>query len=59
MFITMYIRLSVQMHSSKKIVKALDAEVSILRNRPIEESVELIKGVDQKEDQKKSPFGGE
>lgn len=56
MFITIYIKLSVQVHSSRKKIKALEAEVSILRNRPIEESAELLRGADNKSGQTESAF---
>ena len=46
LFITTYIRLSVQMHGAKKRIKALETEVAILRNRPIEESADLLRGDD-------------
>jgi len=42
LFISIYIRLSVEMRSNRKRVRALEHEVSILRNRPIEESAEFI-----------------
>lgn len=58
-FVMIYIRQSVLVHSSRKRIKALEAEVAILRNRPIEESVELLKGADQKNSQIQSPFSNE
>lgn len=54
LFITTYIKLSVQVHGYKKRVRSLENEVAILRNRPIEESAELLKGVDSESDQQKS-----
>ena len=59
LFITVYIKLSVQVHSSRKRIKALEAEVSILRNRPIEESAELLRGIDNQSDQTESAFKDE
>ena len=47
LFVSTYIRLSVQMRSAKKKIKALDNEVLVLRNRPIEESADLLKGADR------------
>lgn len=41
-FISIYIRLTVEIRSNRKRVRALEHEVSILRNRPIEESAEFI-----------------
>ena len=42
-FITVYIRLVVNVRSLRKKVRALESEVTVLRNRPIEESGELLK----------------
>ena len=56
LFITIYIRLSVESHSYRRRIKALESEVSILRNRPIEESADLIKGSDRTQGDLKSPF---
>lgn len=42
LFISVYIKLSVSNHSARKKVKALESEVAVLRNRPIEESAQLI-----------------
>ena len=55
MFISVYIKLTVQNRISHKRISALESEVSILRNRPIEESVNLIKDKSQDENIK-SPF---
>jgi uncharacterized membrane protein YciS (DUF1049 family) len=57
LFITVYIKQSVNLHASRRRIKALESEVSILRNRPIEESVDLLKGADNRQD-KDSPFSG-
>lgn len=56
LFITTYIRLSVQMHGSKKRIKALETEVAILRNRPIEESADLLRGADATDNEISSAF---
>ncbi|MGD8921630.1 MAG: lipopolysaccharide assembly protein LapA domain-containing protein [Candidatus Zixiibacteriota bacterium] len=56
MFITTYIKLSVQVHGARKRVRSLENEVAILRNRPIEESADLLKGADDEETQVPSPF---
>jgi uncharacterized membrane protein YciS (DUF1049 family) len=58
-FVMIYIRQSVLVHSARKRIKALEAEVAILRNRPIEESAELLKGADRKNPELKSPFATE
>jgi uncharacterized membrane protein YciS (DUF1049 family) len=55
-FVTVYVRLSVQGHASRKRIRSLEGEVTILRNRPIEESAELLKGADRKKDEQQSPF---
>ncbi len=47
-FILVYLRQSVQIHGLHKQVRALESEVTALRNRPIEESAELLKGEDEK-----------
>lgn len=47
-FILVYLRQSVQIHGLHKNVRALESEVTALRNRPIEESAELLKGEDEK-----------
>jgi uncharacterized membrane protein YciS (DUF1049 family) len=41
-FISGYIRLSVQLRSAKKRARALENEVTVLRNRPIEESADML-----------------
>jgi uncharacterized integral membrane protein len=56
LFISVYIRLSVQMRAAAKRISALEGEVAVLRNRPIEESADLLKGADDKQLQVKSPF---
>jgi uncharacterized integral membrane protein len=40
-FISMFIRQSVELRSTRRRIKALEGEVTALRNRPIEESAEL------------------
>ena len=42
LFISIYIKQSVQLHASNKKVTALETEVTVLRNRPIEESAGMI-----------------
>lgn len=59
LFITVYIKLSVQVHTARKQIKALEAEVSILRNRPIEESAELLRGSDGRSETTESAFKDE
>ncbi len=55
LFISVYIKLTVQLRIANKRNSTLESEVSILRNRPIEESANLIK--DKSQDASlKSPF---
>ncbi len=55
-FIMIYIKQTVLYRSARRRIKALEAEVTILRNRPIEESADLIKGADLKAQRLNSPF---
>ena len=56
LFVSVCLKLSVQGHAARKRIRALEGEVTILRNRPIEESAELLKGADRKKDEQASPF---
>ena len=56
LFITTYIKLSVQSHSLRKRIKSLEGEVAILRNRPIEESADLLQGADEENSRITSAF---
>lgn len=56
-FISVWIKLSVQLRSTKKQVRALEGEVTVLRNRPIEESADLLKGSPEQDTKVRSPFG--
>ena len=51
LFITTYIKLSLQIHTMKKRIRALESEVTILRNRPIEESANLLSGFDKQNEE--------
>ena len=55
-FISVYIKQLVEQRSSRKTISALESEVTILRNRPIEESADLLKGIDGGEHSFESPF---
>jgi uncharacterized membrane protein YciS (DUF1049 family) len=55
-FISIYIKQTVDLHTARRRIKALEGEVGILRNRPIEESAELLKGADSLIRDVKSPF---
>ena len=54
--VTVYIKQTMDLHTARKRVRALEAEVGILRNRPIEESADLLKGADSRLAEIKSPF---
>ena len=56
LFITVYIKLSVSLRSANRKISALEGEVTVLRNRPIEESAGLLKGADDNSGKMKSPF---
>ena len=56
-FISVYVKLSVQVRTANKRVHALEGEVTVLRNRPIEESADLLKGADEQNREVQSPFG--
>jgi uncharacterized integral membrane protein len=55
-FIFVYIKLSVELRYSRKKVTALEHEVGILRNRPIEESADFIKDKAKPVGEPSSPF---
>lgn len=59
LFISIYIKLSVQLRNASKKIIALEGEVTILRNRPIEESAEMIEETDDEKSEIKSPFDSE
>lgn len=56
LFISVYIKLAFQVRSSKRTISALESEVTVLRNRPIEESADLLKGADDASSTIDSPF---
>ncbi len=56
LFVAMYLKLSLEARTARKRIRALESEVAILRNRPIEESVELLKGTDRRNEETESPF---
>jgi len=57
LFISVYIKLSVQLRTARKQARALEGEVTVLRNRPIEESADLLMRSEKQEEKAKSPFG--
>lgn len=56
LFISIYIKLSLQIRNAHKKIQALESEVTVLRNRPIEESADTIKNTDEQKSDIKSPF---
>lgn len=56
LFGLMYIRQSVSLHEASRKAKALENEIAILRNRPIDESLELVAGSEQKKPDVRSIF---
>ncbi|MBU0982450.1 MAG: LapA family protein [candidate division Zixibacteria bacterium] len=58
LFVSVYIKQSVDQYAAKKRIRSLENEVAILRNRPIEESAELLKGADRRNEEQESPFSG-
>jgi len=56
-FISVYIRLSVNLRSVRRQMRALESELAVLRNRPIEESAKLLEESEpRKNKQIQSPF---
>ena len=51
LFLIGYIGQSYQLRTTRRRIRALENEVTLLRNRPIEESADLLKGLDMKTDQ--------
>ncbi len=58
LFILVYLRQAVQIRGLQKLIRSLESEVTVLRNRPIEESADLLKGQDEKRIKARSPLGG-
>jgi hypothetical protein len=58
LFILIYVRQAVQIRGLQKVIRSLENEVTVLRNRPIEESADLLKGQDEKRINLRSPLGG-
>ncbi len=57
LFLTGYINQLIVIRHLRRQVKALETELSILRNRPIEDSASLLSGADKKSALQTSPFG--
>jgi uncharacterized integral membrane protein len=58
LFILVYLRQAVQIRGFQKLIRSLESEVTVLRNRPIEESADLLKGQDEKKITSRSPLSG-
>lgn len=58
LFIFVYLRQAVQIRGLQKNIRSLETEVTTLRNRPIEESANLLKGEDEKRVKARSPLSG-
>ncbi|MFZ5981849.1 MAG: lipopolysaccharide assembly protein LapA domain-containing protein [Candidatus Zixiibacteriota bacterium] len=56
LFITNFIKQSVNVRAAFRKIKALESELAILRNRPIDESADLIKDADNPNTAHKSVF---
>lgn len=56
LFGLMYVRQSVSLHDASRRVKALENEVAILRNRPIDEVADLMSGSDSRKAESRSLF---
>ena len=46
LFISVWLKQSMQLRSARRRIRALEGEVTVLRNRPIEESAEMLKSPD-------------
>ncbi len=57
LFLTGHINQLLVIRNLRRQVKALETELSVLRNRPIEDSASLLSGADQKRAISGSPFG--
>ncbi|HWR83314.1 MAG TPA: LapA family protein [Candidatus Deferrimicrobium sp.] len=44
LFISVYIKLWLEVRNARKQVRALETEVTVLRNRPLDESADLLRG---------------
>lgn len=55
-FISVYIRLSMNVRSLRRQMRGLEAELSVLRNRPIEESAQMLSDTEPNNRDIESPF---
>lgn len=56
LFVSVFVKQSVENRSARKRIRSLEHEVTVLRNRPIEESADLIKDSESHDGQTPSPF---
>ena len=56
LFVSVFVKQSVENRSARKRIRSLEHEVTILRNRPIEESAELIKDSEKRDGKMPLPF---
>ena len=56
LFVSTYIKMSVQLRNTQKNILSLESEIAVLRNRPIEESAKFIKENKNSDKSIKSPF---
>jgi uncharacterized membrane protein YciS (DUF1049 family) len=59
LFVTVYLRQALDLRSARRRVRGLEQELTVLRNRPIEESADLLKGKDSTDIDIESPFSGD
>ncbi|MCK4301556.1 MAG: LapA family protein [candidate division Zixibacteria bacterium] len=55
-FVTVFVRQSVQIRGTRRRLQALESEVTVLRNRPIEESADLLKSAENRPAGRASTF---
>ncbi|MFQ5498117.1 MAG: LapA family protein [Candidatus Zixiibacteriota bacterium] len=56
LFVGVYVRQAMEIRSGRRKIRALESEVTVLRNRPIEESTDLIEGIDGAKETARSMF---
>ncbi len=56
LFVSVFVKQSVENRSARKRIRSLEHEVTVLRNRPIEESADLIKDSETHDGHTPSPF---
>jgi uncharacterized membrane protein YciS (DUF1049 family) len=56
LFVSVYIKQSVQIRAGRRRIRSLESEVTVLRNRPIEESADLLKDIGDDRPSSRSTF---